>query len=53
MAVSARIASVLAAYESGIAGRAVSMDEVLDGRISAYQDEIDADLGLLAKSNAA
>ncbi|MGN6487599.1 MAG: Gfo/Idh/MocA family protein [Devosia sp.] len=47
------VASVLAAYESGLAGRAVSMDEVLDGRISAYQDEIDADLGLLPKSNAA
>jgi len=47
------VASVLAAYESGIAGRAVSMDEVMDSRISTYQDEIDADLGLLPKSNAA
>ena len=47
------VASVLAAYESGVAGRAVTMDEVLSGRISAYQDEIDADLGLLPKSNAA
>jgi predicted dehydrogenase len=47
------VASVLAAYESGIAGRAVSMDEVLSGGISAYQDEIDADLGLLPESNAA
>ena len=47
------VASVLAAYESGIAGRAVSMDEVLESRISTYQDEIDATLGLLPKSNAA
>lgn len=46
------VASVLAAYESGIAGRAVSMDEVLSGRISAYQDEIDQGLGLLPKSSA-
>lgn len=47
------VASVLAAYESGIAGRAVSMDEVLSSEVSTYQDEIDADLGLLPKSNAA
>lgn len=47
------VASVLAAYESGIAGRAVTMDEVLNSRVSAYQDEIDAALGLLPKSNAA
>lgn len=47
------VASVLAAYESGIAGRAVSMDEVMNSSISAYQDEIDAELGLLPKSNAA
>ena len=47
------VASVLAAYESGIAGRAVTMGEVMSSRISTYQDEIDADLGLLSKSNAA
>jgi len=47
------VASVLAVYESGIAGRAVTMDEVMSSRISTYQDEIDADLGLLPKSNAA
>jgi hypothetical protein len=41
------VASVLAVYESGIAGRAVTMEEVLDSRVSAYQDEIDAQLGLL------
>ena len=44
------VASVLAVYESGIAGRAVAMDEVMDSRISTYQDEIDAELGLLPKS---
>lgn len=47
------VASVLAAYESGISGQVVTMDDVLSGRVSAYQDEIDADLGLLSKSNAA
>ncbi len=46
------VASVLAVYESGLAGRAVSMDEVMDRRISAYQDEIDAELGLLKNTNA-
>jgi hypothetical protein len=29
------------------------MDEVLSGRISTYQDEIDQGLGLLPKSSAA
>ncbi len=47
------VASVLAAYESGISGQVVTMDDVLSSRVSAYQDEIDADLGLLPKSNAA
>ncbi|MDR3473706.1 MAG: Gfo/Idh/MocA family oxidoreductase [Devosia sp.] len=49
------VASVLAAYESGLAGKAVSMDDVLEGRISAYQDDIDAALGLIPRpaSNAA
>jgi len=46
------VASVLAVYESGIAGRAVTMDEVMDSRISTYQDEIDADLGLLETATA-
>ena len=45
------VASVLAVYESGIAGRAVSMDEVMDSRVSTYQDEIDAELGLLKNAN--
>ncbi len=47
------VASVLAVYESGIAGRAVTMDEILNSEVSTYQDEIDATLGLLPKSNAA
>jgi predicted dehydrogenase len=44
------VASVLAAYESGLAGRSVTMEEVLESRVSAYQDEIDAALGLLPGS---
>ena len=47
------VASVLAVYESGIAGRAVTMDEVLDSRVSAYHDEIDAQLGQLPNETAA
>lgn len=47
------VASVLAVYESGIAGRAVSMDEVLGSSVSAYQDDIDASLGLLPATSAA
>jgi len=41
------VAAVLAAYESDLAGRSVRMDEVLDSSVSAYQDEIDARLGLV------
>ena len=41
------VAAVLAAYESGLAGRSVTMAEVMDGRVSAYQDEIDRAQGLL------
>lgn len=40
------VASVLAAYESDLAGRSVSMAEILDSSMSAYQDEIDEPLGL-------
>lgn len=49
------VASVLAAYESGLSGKAVTMDDVIEGRVSAYQDDIDAALGLLPgkASNAA
>jgi len=44
------VASVLAAYESGIAGTSVTMEDVLESRVSAYQDEIDAALGLIPGS---
>ena len=36
------VAAVLAAFESGIAGRPVTMDEMLSGKVTAYQDSIDA-----------
>ncbi|HEX3348825.1 MAG TPA: Gfo/Idh/MocA family oxidoreductase [Acetobacteraceae bacterium] len=42
------VAALLGIYESGLLGRAVTMDEVLDGRVSGYQDELDRALGLLA-----
>ncbi len=41
------VAAVLAAYESDLAGRSVSMAEVLDSSVSAYQDELDRPLGLI------
>ncbi len=44
------VAAVLAAYESGIAGRSVTMDEVISGKVSAYQDSIDAGIAQLARS---
>ena len=43
----AATAAVLAIYESGIAQTAVSISDVLEGRISRYQDDIDASLGLI------
>ncbi len=46
------VASVLAAYESGLSGQAVTMHDVLESRVSAYQDDIDAALGLLPGSSA-
>jgi predicted dehydrogenase len=42
------LALTYAPFESGILGRAVSLDEVLSGAASAYQAEIDAKLGLLS-----
>ncbi len=36
------LAVVLAVLESGVAGREVSVDEVLNGSVHAYQDSIDA-----------
>ena len=41
------VAAILGAYESAVAGRAVTMDEVLSSAVSAYQDDIDAALGLI------
>ena len=41
------VAGVYAVLESGLVGRAVTVDEVLDGSVHAYQDDIDAALGLL------
>ena len=40
------VAAIYGAYESILAGRAVSMDEMLSGEVRAYQEEIDAALGL-------
>ncbi len=41
------VAAIHAAYESAVAGRAVTMDEVLSCKVSAYQDEIDEALGII------
>jgi predicted dehydrogenase len=41
------VAGILGAYESGLAGRPVTMAELLSGEVSAYQDPIDEALGLL------
>ena len=40
------VAAIYGAYESILAGRAVTMDEILSGQVRAYQQEIDAALGL-------
>ena len=40
------VAAVYGAYESGLAGRAVTIEEILSGRLRAYQEGIDAVLGL-------
>jgi predicted dehydrogenase len=42
------VAAILGVYESARVGRSVTLDEVLSGRMSAYQDEIDGALGLSA-----
>src|SRR6266700_2003197 len=41
------LALTYAPFESGVLGRAVTLDEVLSGQASAYQREIDSALGLL------
>ncbi|MBB5786938.1 Gfo/Idh/MocA family protein [Jiangella mangrovi] len=40
------VAGLLGAYESGLLGRPVTMKELLDATVSAYQDPVDAQLGL-------
>ena len=40
------VAAILGAYESALAGRAVSMEEILSGEIRDYQTDIDVALGL-------
>jgi predicted dehydrogenase len=40
------VAAIYGAYESILAGRAVSMEEVMAGEVYAYQEEIDAAIGL-------
>jgi predicted dehydrogenase len=42
------LALTYAPFESGVLGRAVTLEEVLSGAASAYQAEIDAKLGLLS-----
>ncbi len=46
------VALVYALFESGVAGRPVTIDEVESGAVDAYQREIDEHLGLLAKEVA-
>jgi predicted dehydrogenase len=41
------LALTYAPFESGLLGRAVSLDELLSGTVSRYQDDIDARLSLL------
>jgi predicted dehydrogenase len=41
------LAAVLGVFESERLGRPVTMDEVLSGEVSGWQDEIDRGLGLL------
>jgi hypothetical protein len=40
------VAALLGVYESARLGRAVTMDELLDGTVSGYQDELDRAMGL-------
>ena len=40
------VAAIYGAYESILAGRSVSMEEMLSGQVRAYQEEIDDALGL-------
>lgn len=40
------VAAILGAYESGRLGRAVTLDELLDGSVADAQGDIDMALGL-------
>ena len=42
----ATVAAVLGAFESELAGRALSMDELVAGDVRTYQADIDEALGL-------
>jgi len=42
------VASILGVYESALLGRSVTMAEIMTGAVTAYQDDIDRELGLLA-----
>ena len=42
------VAAILGVYESARVGRTVTLDEVVAGRVRAYQEEIDSALGLSA-----
>lgn len=41
------VAAIYGAYESALLGRSVKMSELLDGSVRAYQESIDAELGLV------
>ena len=40
------VAAILGAYESDLLGRSVTMDEIMSGEVTGYQDEIDEAIGL-------
>ncbi len=42
------VALVYALFESGRLGRAVSLDEIESAAVTAYQDDIDQAIGLVA-----
>jgi len=41
------LAAMLGIFESSRLGRAVTMEELLDGSVSGYQDELDRSAGLI------
>ena len=40
------VAAIVGAYESALAGRSLTIEEMLKGEVRGYQEEIDAALGL-------